>query len=292
MSVRERDPLTGHMLTGHEWNGIKELNTAVPWPVWFFLIATFLFGLGYWLLMPAWPIGTTYTKGLLGINQRTIVTEQVRGAEQGRAAWMNRIATMDYAAIQADPALMRDVRDRGHVLFGDNCAACHGINAGGGPGYPNLTDGKWLWGGTPDAIFNTIRVGINSDHSETHVSQMLAFGREQVLDSKAIESVVAYVMALSRPDIAKARPRAVAAGRAVFAENCSVCHGDDARGNQTVGAPDLTDTTWLYGGDEQSITDTVYGGRQGQMPSWEARISPVDRKILTLYVLDRGAAGR
>jgi cytochrome c oxidase cbb3-type subunit 3 len=280
------------MLTGHEWNGIKELNTAVPWPVWFFLIVTFIFGLGYWLLMPAWPIGHSYTKGLLGISQRTIVTEQVRGAERGRAAWTNRIATMDYAAIQADPALMRDVRDRGHALFGDNCAACHGINAKGGPGYPNLTDNKWLWGGTPDAIFETIRVGINSTHDQTRVSQMLAFGHDKMLDSKAIDAVVAYVMSLSRPDVAKARPRSVAAGRTVFTENCTVCHGDNARGNPAVGAPDLTDNDWIYGGDEQSITDSVYGGRQGQMPTWETRLSPVDRKILTLYVLDRGAAPR
>jgi cytochrome c oxidase cbb3-type subunit 3 len=281
------------MLTGHEWNGIKELNTAVPWPVWFFLIVTFVFGLGYWLLMPAWPIGHSYTKGLLGVSQRAIVTEEVREAEQGRAPWMNRIAAMDYAAIQADPALMRDVRDRGHALFGDNCAACHGIDAKGGPGYPNLTDNKWLWGGTPDAIFNTIRVGINSTHDETHVSQMLAFGHDKILDSKAIDAVVTYVMSLSQPAIAAGARKAEAlAGQAVFAENCVACHGDNARGNQMLGAPDLTDTTWLYGGDEQSITDTVYGGRQGQMPTWENRLTPVDRKILTLYVLDKGAGPR
>ena len=293
MSVSERDPVTGHMTTGHEWNGIKELNTPVPWPVWFFLIATAIFGVCYWVLMPAWPLGYTYTKGLLGLDQRVIVTEKVREAAEGRAAWTNRIAAMPYPAIQADPALMRDVRERGHVLFGDNCAACHGTDAKGGPGFPNLTDTKWLWGGTPEEIAETLRVGINSTHDETRVSQMLAFGRDKMLDSKAIENVTDYVMSLSQPSIATgARARSVLAGQAVFAANCVACHGDDGRGNPMVGAPDLTDADWIYGGDEQAITDSIYGGRQGQMPGWEARLSPVDRKILTLYVLDRGRQAR
>jgi len=276
------------MMTGHEWNGIKELNTPVPWPVWFFLSLAALFGVGYWLLMPAWPLGHTYTKGLLGVDQRAVVTAKVRQAAIERESWTNRIATMDYAAIQADPGLMENVRERGHALFGDNCAACHGANATGGPGFPNLIDRDWLWGGDPATIAETIRVGVNSENPQSRVSQMLAFGRDKMIDSAAVENVTNYVLSLSRPGPAtREHARSVAAGRAVFMANCVACHGEDAKGNQALGAPNLTDKTWLYGGDVQSVHTTIYGGRQGHMPTWENRLSPVDRKILTLYVLDK-----
>jgi len=277
------------MMTGHEWNGIKELNTAVPWPVWFFLTLAFLFGVGYWILMPAWPLGHTYTKGVLGVDQRAIVTRQVLDAERARAAWTNRVATMDYAAIEADPGLMENVRERGHMLFGDNCAACHRADAKGGPGFPNLADRDWLWGGDPATIAETIRVGINSENPHTRVSQMLAFGRDKVIDQNAVANVAAYVLSLSHPGpMTRAQAQSVAAGKAVFAANCVACHGEDAKGNQTLGAPNLTDNIWLYGGDLQTVRTTIYGGRQGQMPAWESRLNPVDRKILTLYILDKG----
>lgn len=289
MSVSERDPLTGHQMTGHEWNGIKELNTPVPWPVWFFLTIAFLFGVGYWILMPAWPLGYSYTKGLLGIDQRQIVTEKVHRAALERGGWMRKVAAMDYAAIQADPTLMENVRERGHVLFGDNCAACHGSHATGGPGFPNLTDKDWLWGGDPATIAETIRVGVNSEHPDSRISQMLPFGRDKMLDETAIQNVADYVLSLSRPGFAKgANARSAAAGKAVFAANCVSCHGENAKGNPQVGAPNLTDSAWLYGGDMQSVLTTIENGRQGQMPAWESRLGPVDRKILTLYVLDQG----
>ncbi|WP_414901762.1 cytochrome-c oxidase, cbb3-type subunit III [Sphingomonas flavalba] len=290
MSVGERDPLTGHMTTGHEWNGIKELNTPVPWPVWFFLIATALFGIVYWVLMPAWPTGRSYTKGLLGADARSAVTEKVRQAQLERSEWTRRIAGLNYAAIQADPQLMQAVRERGHALFGDNCAACHGANARGGPGYPDLTDQDWLWGGTPDAIAHTIAFGINNGHAEGRVSQMLAFGRDQILTNDQVLAVTDYVRSLSDPAVAKSAARSVAAGKAVFDANCTVCHGDNGRGNQALGAPDLTDKAWIFGGDANAIYTSIHGGRQGEMPAWNERLSDTDRKILTLYVLDRSAA--
>ena len=289
MGLIERDPHSGHQTTGHEWNGIKELNTPVPWPVWFFLTATFLFGIAYWVLMPAWPIGRTYTHGLLGVDQRTAVTEQVRQAEVGRANWTGRVAALDIGQIRADPGLMKKIREDGHRLFGDNCAACHGSNARGGKGFPNLIDNDWLWGGTPDEIARTIAVGINSPASnETHVSQMLAFGRDGMLDNAAVLAVANYVRSLSDPAIARgAGAASVAAGQAVFAANCVACHGPDARGNPALGAPNLTDRTWLYGGDAVSVYTTIYGGRQGEMPAWGKRLSPVDQKILLAWLLDQ-----
>ena len=293
MSVSERDPITGHMTTGHEWNGIKELNTPVPWPVWFFLIVTAIFGVIYWILMPAWPTGRSYTKGLLGIDQRTVVTEKVRQAALQRDVWTRRIATMDYATIQADPQLMQPVRERGHMLFGDNCAACHGTSATGGPGFPNLVDNDWLWDGTPDGIAETLRVGINSGHADMRISQMLAFGRDKMLTNDEVLATTDYVLSLSNPVLAKgAAARSVQAGKVVFDANCVACHGENGKGNPALGAPDLTDAAWIYGGDVQSVYTSIHSGRQGQMPAWDGRLDAVDRKILTLYILDRADAGK
>lgn len=290
MAVGERDPHTGHMTTGHEWNGIKELNTRVPRAVYFFLAVTATFAVVYWILMPAWPLGTTYTKGLLGIDQKKTVTEDLERAAVDRAVWAERIEAGDPAEILADPVLMRTVRETGATLFGDNCAVCHGMQGQGGKGYPALTDRAWLWGGEAEDIAETLRVGINASHEETRTSQMMAFGRDQLLDRATILNVVAYVQSLSDPQVASgAQADAVTAGRATFAENCASCHGEDGTGSTEIGAPNLTDGFWIYGGDRQSVFDTVFNGRQGHMPSWEARLSALDRKILTLYVLDLGS---
>ena len=291
MAVEERDPHTGFLTTGHEWNGIKELNTPVPRPVYFFLIATALFSVGYLILIPAWPTGVSYTKGLLGIDQRTTVAESLKQAQIERSAWTKRIETESFSSIQSDPKLMTIVRQTGRAVFGDNCAACHGADARGGRGFPNLTTASWLWGGAPEALAETIRVGINSPHADSRASQMPAFGRDQILQPTDIENVVSYVRTLSDPASSKDVPaEKIKAGQAVFAANCASCHGDDARGSTETGAPNLTDKFWIYGGDAQTIAITVRNGRQGHMPTWEGRLSPLDRKILTLYVFDlRGA---
>lgn len=293
MGVIERDPYSGHETTGHEWNGIKELNTAVPWPVWAFLIAAAMFAVLWWFLMPAWPLGTTYTKGLLGADVRQDVAAGLRAAAKERSVWTQRIDKEDFAAIQADPALMKHVRETGHALFGDNCAACHGIDAKGGPGFPNLKDHAWLWGGTPAAVSETIRVGVNSQNANSRSSQMPAWGRDGMLERTAIADVVSYVYSLMHPGgDGKADAERLAAGKKVFADNCAVCHGADAKGNAELGAPDLTNNIQLYGGDEASIYQTVYGGRQGHMPAWEGRLTDTDRKILALYVLDLSHGSR
>jgi cytochrome c oxidase cbb3-type subunit 3 len=287
----DRDSYTGYLTTGHEWSGLKELNTPVPRVLYFFLTLAFLFSVGYWTLMPAWPLGTTYTKGLLGIDQRKIVAASLQVAVTERLVWAEKIRTEDFSAIQADPQLMATVREAGHTLFGNNCAACHGLDAKGGPGFPNLTTSSWLWGGKPENIFNTIRVGINSAHPDTHVSQMPAFGRDQMLERADILKVASFVNSLSHPNAKELDPRDVEAGRAIFAKNCVACHGDDAKGNPDVGAPNLTDQFWIYGGDFETITTTIWGGRQGHMPTWEGRLSELDRKILALYLVDKRMVG-
>ena len=287
MSVEERDAHSGYLTTGHEWNGIKELNTPVPRLVFLALAVTALFSLGYWILMPAFPLGSTFTKGLLGADDRAAVTDAVKQAAADRASWTDLVAAKSYEQIQADPALMAQVRATGAVLFGDNCAACHRRDARGGSGFPNLTTRSWLWGGTPEAIAETIRVGVNAPHPNTRVSQMPAFGRDGVLKRDEMENVVAYVMSLSRRQAGKEGAERIAAGKAVFAANCAACHGPEGLGNPEVGAPNLTDHYWIHGNDANALYADVWGGLQGQMPAWEGRLSPIDRKILVLYILDR-----
>jgi cytochrome c oxidase cbb3-type subunit 3 len=282
MSVEERDPLTGHRTTGHEWNGITELNTRVPRAVWFFIIVTHIYALIAWILLPTWPLFTTYTRGLLGIDQRNLVEEALTEAQAARAAWTERIAAQPPEAILADPALMAHVRQTAPALFGDNCAPCHGTDAAGGPGFPNLVDGDWIWGGDYDTLMETVRVGINADHPETRVSQMLAFGRDGMLSRPEIREVAAYVRSLSGGSAPEP-----AAGAQLFADNCASCHGEDGRGMAELGAPNLTDGAWIYGGDEASMFDTIHDGRQGWMPAWENRLSEVDRKLLVVYLLDK-----
>ena len=285
MSVEERDPHSGYLTTGHEWNGIKELNTPVPRLVYLSLIVTFLFAVGYWLLMPAFPVWSTFTKGLLGADDRAAVTASVKQAIADRSAWTDQLASKSVAQIEADPRLMAAVRNTGRTLFGDNCAVCHGRDARGGKGFPNLTTSSSLWGGSLEAIEQTIRVGINSTHPDTRISQMPAFGRDGMLKRDEMENVVAYVLSLSNR--AGGVPAArIAAGREVYAANCAACHGAEAKGNPEVGAPDLTDSYWTHGGDESSLYIDVWGGLKGQMPAWEGRLSPLERKILALYLLD------
>jgi len=289
MDIGEYDPVTGRETTGHEWNGIKELNTPVPRVVLIFLAATATFAVLWWFLMPAWPLGSTYTKGLLGIDQREIVTDQLREATAERATWMTQIESSSYDDIQADPKLMRIVEETGSRLYGDNCAACHGVDAKGAANYPDLTDGDWLWGGEPETIAETMRVGINSPHDDGRIAQMPAFGRDQILERPQINDVAAYVLSLSDPAASTSRDaEKIAAGREIFLANCAACHGDDATGSRDLGAPNLSDRTWLYGGNLQTIITTIHGGRQGHMPTWENRLSPADIKILALYVHSLG----
>jgi cytochrome c oxidase cbb3-type subunit 3 len=287
MAVEERDPHTGYLTTGHEWNGIKELNTPVPRAVYFFLVTTALFAIGYWILMPAWPLGVSYTRGLLGIDQRELVSRSLHQATLDRAVWTKRVETESFDAIRQDAALMKTVQEAGRTLFGDNCAACHGSNAKGTKGFPDLTTSSRLWGASADQIFETIRVGVNSVHPSSRTSQMPAFGRDQILQRRDIENVTAFVRSLSAPQaVVQTERTAIESGEKVFVANCASCHGEKGRGNTEVGAPDLTDRSWIYGGDSGAIYATVWGGRQGHMPTWDARLTELDRKILTLYVLD------
>jgi cytochrome c oxidase cbb3-type subunit 3 len=289
MEVTERDAVSGRETTGHEWNGIKELDTPIPRGVLMFLIVTHLWAITWWFIVPAWPFGPIYTKGLLGADQKQTVEAQLIAAQHDRSVWMKRLETEEYDAILADQALMQIVRSSGRQLFGDNCAACHGSDGKGGSNYPDLTDDDWLWGGDPALLEKTMRVGINSQHPETRIGQMPAFGRDNMLDRTQVWNVTAYVYSLTHPDYSTpANLDRITKGREVFATTCASCHGEDAAGKRDLGAPNLTDSYWIYGGTLDNIITSVHGGRQGHMPTWDERLTPAEIRTLALYVHDLG----
>ena len=291
MSVKERDPLTGHETTGHEWDGITELNTRVPRAVWFFVAVTHVWALVYWVFMPSWPLINTYWKGLLNYDQAIVVEEKVAKAYRELDEWRAPLAELSAQEIREIPELMAHVERTAPTLFGDNCAACHGLDLAGAPGYPSLVDDAWLWGGDSETIMETLRVGINAPHPETRFAQMLAFGRDGMLSRPQIRTVVDYVQSLSglERDLPAAR---LEEGATIFAENCASCHGENGQGIQEMGAPNLTDAAWVYGGDDETMFKTIYDGRQGWMPAWEDRLTKADRMMLTLYIQSRAAEGQ
>ena len=282
MPVGERDPHTGIYTTGHEWSGITELDTPIPRAVKFFYGLTFAIALTMWILLPTWPLLTTYTPGLLGFSQRDFVQDQLAAAAGQRAGWADRVARLDLNDSSDDPEARAIAIRTGTTLFADNCAVCHGGDATGGPGFPDLRDGAWLWGGTAEDIHETLRVGINSQHNETRFGQMPAFGRDQMLERADILALVTYVRHVA--GLEEVEAEVIEAGEALFAENCATCHGEDARGESTLGAPNLTDDFWIYGGDRETVYRTLFNGREGHMPHWGDRLSPVQLRILALYV--------
>jgi cytochrome c oxidase cbb3-type subunit 3 len=288
MAIEEIDQITGRRTTGHIWNGIKELDTPIPRGVLLFLIVTHLFALLWWILLPAWPLGTTYTKGLIGGDQKQTVERKIVAAATSRVPWTAKIEKASFDEIRADGQLMTKVNSSGHQLFGDNCAACHGRDGKGGQNYPDLTDNDWLWGGEPEQIVETLTVGVNSRHSNSRVSQMPAFGADEMLDRKQVTDVAAYVYSLSNSATSEEITGDIQAGRELFKNTCASCHGDNAKGKSDLGAPNLTDASWVYGGTLSRIVETVHGGRQGHMPTWDERLTPAEIKILALYVSGMG----
>jgi len=287
MDVEEVDPVSGRKTTGHEWNGIKELDTPVPRGVLIFLVVTHLFALLWWILMPTWPLGTTYTKGVLGTDQRQRIEEDLAQSQATRSQWTAAIETRSYDEIIADEPLMEFVRASGRQLFGDNCAACHGTDGTGRFNYPDLTDDDWLWGGGAENIAETLRVGINAAHDETRVAEMPAFGRDQMLDRAEVRQVALYVHSLTNPETSTPQNATeIQAGREVFLSTCAAGLGEDAGGSQEMGAPNLADSYWVYGGDMQTLITTIHGGRRGHMPTWDERLTEVEIKTLALYVND------
>ena len=278
---KEVDQLSGIETTGHEWDGIRELNNPLPrWWVWTFY-ATIIWSIGYWIVMPAWPLVTGYTAGVLGYSQRAVVAEQLAERQAAQQVYADRIDGASLDEIRSDPELLAFALAGGRSAFAVNCSQCHGAGAAGSPGYPNLNDDDWMWGGTLDAIQQTINFGIRSDHDETRVNDMPAFLVDELLTREEIADVAEYVLSLSGQ---AEDQEAVARGQEIYAEQCAACHLDDGRGDQELGAPNLTDAIWLHGGDRATVIETIAYSRRGVMPPWVDRLSPAAIKQLAVYV--------
>jgi cytochrome c oxidase cbb3-type subunit III len=280
------DAVTGTETTGHEWDGVRELNNPLPrWWLWT-LYATILWSVGYWLVYPAWPLVSDYTRGLFGFSQRAAVMAEVEAVRAGRASRARGLTEMPIEEVKGHPDLFRLALATGKAAFGDNCASCHGVGATGRTGYPNLQDDEWLWGGTLADIEQSIRVGARSTHAETRVGDMPAFGRDGLLKRAETEAVANYVLSLTGQAF---NPKLdLKQGEAIYAQNCAACHGEAGKGTKEVGAPDLTDEIWLYGSKPDQVIATIHHGRKGVMPAWEGRLDPTTIRSLAVYIHSLG----
>ncbi len=283
----EVDAHTGVSTTGHEWDGIRELNTPLPrWWLGIFY-ATIVWSVGYWVVYPAWPLITTTTQGVIGYASRNDIARDLALLQQQRAGQAKGLTEASLEQIKADPSLFRIAMAQGKAAFGDNCAACHGVGGGGAKGYPNLNDDEWLWGGSLGEIHQTLQNGIRvAGNAETRISQMPAFGKDGVLKPAEIRVVANHVRALA--GLPTEQGVDLAKGPELFATNCAACHGDAGKGNKELGAPNLTDAISLYGMDMASLTETLTNSRAGVMPAWGQRLDPTTVKALTLYVHSLG----
>ncbi|PAP98895.1 cytochrome-c oxidase, cbb3-type subunit III [Mesorhizobium mediterraneum] len=284
MSDEHIDEVSGVSTTGHEWDGIRELNNPLPrwWVITFYV--TIAWALVYTTAYPAWPMLTSATKGMLGYSSRKDVKNDLAAAEAANGKYVAAIQANSVSEILTDDDLREFAVAAGAAAFKVNCTQCHGSGAQGSKGFPNLNDDDWLWGGSPDQIQQTITHGLRfASDPDTRLSEMPAFG--DIIAADQIAQVSAYVASLS----GKVRDASlIQPGAKVFAENCVACHGDNAKGNREFGAPDLTDAIWLYGSGETAIAAQVRAPKQGIMPAWVGRLGEIKVKELAVYVHSLG----
>jgi cytochrome c oxidase cbb3-type subunit III len=281
----EKDVVTGQETTAQEWDGLRELNTPLPkWWIYTFY-ATVVWAVVWCILYPSVPWVNGYFHGVLGYSQRASVNADVRAVVAQRAATMDRIAALSFADIRKDPQLMAAANTAGRIAFANNCQPCHAAGGGGQPGYPALAAGAWIWGGTLDAIQQTITHGIRSGDPDAREAQMPRFGADGILKPAEIQQVADYVMTLFGHDDAG---KDVTAGRKLFAENCAICHGDAGQGDREKGAPRLASQVHLYGNDRATVVAQITTPRMGMMPAWNTRLDPATIKALALYVHSLG----
>ncbi|WP_415921940.1 cytochrome-c oxidase, cbb3-type subunit III [Tateyamaria sp. SN6-1] len=272
--------------TGHAWDGIEELNNPLPrWWLWCFYL-TIIWGIGYTIAYPAWPLVNSATAGMLGYSTRGEVATEIAAVEEANGAINATLVAAELTEVSADAELMQYATSAGGAVFRTWCAQCHGSGGAGvqASGYPNLLDDDWLWGGTIEDIHLTITHGIrNEEDLDSRYSQMPAFG--EILEEGEILAVVQYVKSLSgTPEDATL----AAAGAEIYLDNCSACHGEEGLGDISQGAPNLADAIWLYGGDTERLIETVTYSRFGVMPPWQGRLSEAELRAVALYVHSRG----
>ena len=283
MGNKRIDEPTGIETVGHEWDGIEELNNPLPrWWLWT-LYATVIWAIGYVVLYPAWPLLNQGTEGVLGWTSRGQLAHEQAEQAARRAPILQAIAATQIAELPANAELMQQAVAGGAAAFKVHCVQCHGANAAGSEGYPNLTDDEWIWGGDLPTIETTILHGIRQPgNAATRTSLMPAFGRDGILTPQQVAQVTDHVLSLS----GEGRPNA--AGAAVFATNCAVCHGPDGAGLRQFGAPSLNDAVWLYGGGREAVARQITTSRHGVMPAWEDKLDPATIRMLAAYVHSLG----
>lgn len=280
----DKDDVTGVETTGHDWDGIKELNNPLPrWWLWTFYLCI-LYAIGYTIAYPAWPMINSATAGVLGYSTRAQVAEEIARVDAQNAEVTATLAAADLTTLPADDPAHKFGVNWGAAVFRAHCSQCHGAGAAGAKGYPNLQDDDWLWGGDMEAIQTTITHGIRNETDEdARYSEMPKFG--EILEPEEITAVVEHVLSLSGRDHDAALAET---GAVVFEDNCTACHGEDGTGDREQGAPNLADAIWLYGGSRETITETVTYSRYGVMPAWGQRLSEAEVKAAALYVHQLG----
>ncbi len=291
MAKNEIDEVSGIETTGHEWDGIKELNNPLPrWWLWTFY-ACIVFSIGYVIYYPAIPLVEGSTMGMSGQTNRSDLQAELAQATAAKATLLGKIDSTSLEVIASTDELRRFAIAGGASLFKVNCSQCHGSGAQGAPGYPNLNDDDWLWGGDLDAIYTSIKHGVrNSDDPDARVSEMPVFS-DGVLEPAQIAATAQYVMQLSGQEHDATQ---AAAGATVFTENCAACHGDDGKGGRDFGAPNLADALSLYGNTAELVAAQITKPRHGVMPAWGLKLSEAEVKKLAVYVhsLGGGEAGK
>lgn len=279
--------------TGHEWDGIEEYSN--PDPIWLrILFYMMLFtAMAYWLLYPSWP--TPNNEGLLNWSSILELNKDLKTIEIARSKYQDEFDKTSIDDIPKNEKLLKFAFAGGKSAFHNNCAVCHGYGGGGGPGYPNLTAGAWLWGGKLSDIYTTIKYGIRSSDDNTRQSQMAAFGKDKILPQEDIPLLAKYVLTLSADINSNNTQEKVGLNDAdykiamdLFQNNCATCHEKDGSGNYEFGAPNLRDSIWLYGGSYNEVYDVIYNGREGIMPTWAGKLPDSTIKQLTIYVHQLG----
>ena len=283
---KEVDQITGVETTGHEWDGIKELNNPLPdWWRWI-LYACIVWSFGYWIVYPAIPLVNDYTRGVFGYSSRAEVAVEISTAKQAQSAYVAKMDAATLEEIRTQSDLLEFALAGGRSAFSVNCSQCHGSGAQGFAGYPNLNDDEWLWGGTMEEIQYTITHGVrNETDDDAHASEMPAFLRDEILSKEEIANVAEYIMKLSGQEFVQAT---ASQGEAIFAEQCTACHGDNGAGDTGVGAPALNNNIWLYAGDRDTVIETISNSRNGVMPAWGGILGSATVKQLAVYVHSLG----
>ena len=285
--MKKSDKTDNVPTTEHEWDGIQEFDNPMPkWWLYTFY-ACIIWGIGYAIAMPAWPLISSATPGVLGYSTRQNAHAEIAAQELANAGINTQLENTDLISISQDRELMSYAKNAGASVFRTWCAQCHGSGAAGvqANGYPNLLDDDWLWGGDEDAIYQTIAHGVRNDIDEdARFSEMPNFG--EILEPNEIKAVTNFVISLSSGYVLN--PDLVSFGSEIYADNCAACHGDTGKGDRDQGAPKLNDAIWLFGGSFDEIQAQITKSRNGVMPNWQGRLSEAEMRAVALYVHSLG----